>query len=386
MHPTPSKMKGRPTYKAALVVASSIQEHFANHIQEASQRGEKDLATAPPAHFIEAIIDIAFWASLRREEGYSPKISLAFLPPEQTSQPLVLKHRLPLTSTALTKIAPGVERPGIHLGIWYEEQELYIWGTTQTIPSLCFVLDVSEPGLLVIKHRHLHGFGKYTNVAILTGDQVKMVDQSSSSMPDCPNLLTSLLGFNALEKDDSVHVLTQMAVSMRGHGHGGILLVVPAASDTWPHSIIHPMKYTVAPAFSALAKLMQLDESGRDQNLWKGALQREINSLVGLTAIDGATIINDQYELMAFGTKIMRRKGHDQVEQMVMTEPIVGGVAHVVHPSQSGGTRHLSAAQFVHDQHDAMALVASQDGRFTIFSWSPCEGMVQAHRIDALLL
>ncbi len=51
-----------------------------------------------------------------------------------------------------------------------------------------------------------------------------------------------------------------------------------------------------------------------------------------------------------------------------------------------GGTRHLSAAQFVFDQRYAVALVASQDGRFTIFAWSPREEMVQVHQIDILLL
>jgi hypothetical protein len=71
---------------------------------------------------------------------------------------------------------------------------------------------------------------------------------------------------------------------------------------------------------------------------------------------------------------------------MVVTEPIVGSRAVVVHPAQDGGTRHLSAAQFVHDQRDTLALVASQDGRFTIFAWSPCEAMVHAHRVETLLL
>ncbi|MGI9181745.1 MAG: putative sensor domain DACNV-containing protein, partial [Longimicrobiaceae bacterium] len=45
-----------------------------------------------------------------------------------------------------------------------------------------------------------------------------------------------------------------------------------------------------------------------------------------------------------------------------------------------------SAAQFVHDQRDALALVASQDGRFTVFGWSPCEERVHAHRVETLLL
>jgi len=58
----------------------------------------------------------------------------------------------------------------------------------------------------------------------------------------------------------------------------------------------------------------------------------------------------------------------------------------VIHPEELGGTRHLAAAQFVHDQHDAIALVASQDTRFTVFEWSACEDMVCAHRIEALLL
>ena len=69
-----------------------------------------------------------------------------------------------------------------------------------------------------------------------------------------------------------------------------------------------------------------------------------------------------------------------------MTEPIVGSSPTIVSPSQTGGTRHLSAAQFVYDQHDSFALVASQDGGFTIFAWSPTDQMVHAHRIDTLLL
>ena len=40
----------------------------------------------------------------------------------------------------------------------------------------------------------------------------------------------------------------------------------------------------------------------------------------------------------------------------------------------------------VFDQRDASALVASQDGHFTIFQWSPCEEMVHAHRVEALLM
>jgi hypothetical protein len=123
-----------------------------------------------------------------------------------------------------------------------------------------------------------------------------------------------------------------------------------------------------------------------EEDLWEDDVRRAVDTIAGLTAVDGATVLSDQYELLAFGTKIRRPVGSAPVERIVVTEPIIGDRAVVVDAVQNGGTRHLSAAQFVHDQRDALALVASQDGRFTIFAWSPCEEMVHAHRVDVLLL
>ena len=108
--------------------------------------------------------------------------------------------------------------------------------------------------------------------------------------------------------------------------------------------------------------------------------------MAGLTAVDGAVILTNDYEMLGFGAKIARRRGFEPVHQVTVTEPILNAAPAIVHPEELGGTRHFSAAQFVHDQRDAMALVASQDGRFTIFEWSPCEAMVHAHRVDVLLL
>jgi hypothetical protein len=177
----------------------------------------------------------------------------------------------------------------------------------------------------------------------------------------------------------------QLSVSMREHKRGGLLLVVPADSDRWRESIVQPVAYALNPPFSALADLMLADADGRDRG-WQDALGRAIEGIAGLTAVDGATIVTDRHQLLAFGAKITRRRGSPPVEQATVTEPIEGFVPSVVHPSSLGGTRHLSAAQFVHDQRDAVALVASQDGRFTVFAWSACEDMVYAHRVEALLL
>jgi len=375
------------TYAAARSVARTVEKHFLYHHGQVIASNVLQLAPKPSAQIIESIIDTTFWSSLRREEGRSPKISIAFLPPEMAGYPLVFEQRLPLSSRILTKLAPAVERSGIHLGVWHDGNELYVWGTTRIIPGLCFVLEVVEPGMLVIKHRRVEGFGKFVNVAVLKGDQIKIIDEGTVKTPDCPKLVNSMIGIATPSLwNDSLNILVQMAVSIRNHGRGGTLLVVPEVGDGWHDSIIHPITHSLSPSFSELAMLNKQKVSEMGHSAWQDKVSSAINNIAGLTAVDGATIINDQYEVLAFGAKIGRSANGLPVEEIVLTEPIVGNVASVVHPVQNGGTRHLSAAQFVHDQHKAIALVASQDGRFTIFSWSQCEQKVQAHRVDALLL
>ncbi|HEY9402577.1 MAG TPA: hypothetical protein VIQ24_07775 [Pyrinomonadaceae bacterium] len=375
------------SYHAARSVAVTIEEHFARYLATTQRHSRQELARHPGAQVIEAIIDAAFWSSLRREEGFSPKISLAFLSPDEAGQPLMFERHLSLTPATLSRLAPAVERPGIHLGIWRDGDELCVWGTTRTIPKFCFVLEVVEPGLLVVKYRRGQDAGKFVNVVVLKGDQIKVLDEQGTSLPDCPAPLSNLLSFGSYgSQADSVNVLVQLAASMRRHGRGGSLLVVPQGSQAWRESIVQPVSYSVMPAFSELADLMRQDALERNKRLWQEAFQDAVEALAGLTAVDGATVITDQHELLAFGVKIGRREGGTQVEQVIVTEPIVGGSASIVHPFQLGGTRHLSAAQFVQDQLESVSLVASQDGRFTVFAWSPCEGMVHAHRIETLLL
>src|SRR5579862_6847056 len=110
-----------PAYPAARLVAPKVEAYFARHRAEAGRRGETHVAPIPDAAAIEAIIDAAFWASLRREEDYVPKISLAFLTPAEAINPLIFERPLPLEASALTKVAPAVERAGIHLGVTRED-------------------------------------------------------------------------------------------------------------------------------------------------------------------------------------------------------------------------------------------------------------------------
>ena len=375
-----------PGYPAARAVAPAVEERFGRAFMAARGRGETGLPGIPERAVIEQIVDVAFWASLRREEGRSPRISIAYLPPERASSPLIFERRLPFTAAALTHLAPAVERPGIHLGVWPDGEHLRVWGTTRRVPCFCFVLEVVEPGLLVVKYRRGEDAGKFRNVAVLQGDEIRIIDEDGVERGDGPSV-SRLLGFDPDDAtDEPINALVELAVSMRAHGRGGSLLVVPAGTDRWKESIVRPISYAVAPPLVELAELMTGGAEEMREMRWRAAFQRAVAAVAGLTAVDGATVISDAYDVHAFGAKIGRREGYGAVEEVLVTEPVLGRGVSRVHPATLGGTRHLSAAQFTHDQRDARALVASQDGRFTIFAWSPHDERVHAHRVETLLL
>src|SRR5439155_5532153 len=198
------------------------------------------------------------------------------------------------------------------------------------IPTFCIVVEVAAPGVIVVKHHRGEEAGKFVNVAVIEADQVKLVDERAKSLPDCPALLTSLLGFDSPGSWlDSVNVLVQIAVSMRAHGRGGLLLMVPEGPQDdaeWRESIVRPMPYAVVPPFGELASLVRVKAEQKHHRIWQDAIERAVDAIAGLTAVDGATILTNDYQLLAFGAKIARRKGSPQVEQVTLTEPLGGNV------------------------------------------------------------
>jgi hypothetical protein len=377
----------REAYPAARAVSPKLHRYFARKAEKLTSLGEK-IGAVPDSGIIEAVINAAFWASLRREEGYAPKISLAFVAPEQTGDPLMFERPLPIEPAVLTRIAPAVERAGIHLGVWHDsEGGLSVWGAAREIPKLSLVVEAAAPGLIVVKSQSGAASGKFINVAVLEGDQVKVVNRQTPAVPEPSSLLNSLLGFDSsVSWETGPSIFVQLAVAMRSHGHGGSLLVVPSETRAWRDSIVPPIPYALSPHFSGLADLFVNSARYALGDAEPERARRLVDDVAGLTAVDGAVVLTDRYEVLGFGAKIMRRTGQSQVEQVRLMEPVEDGLVAVIHPELLGGTRHLSAAQFVHDQHDATALVASQDGRFTIFEWSPPEEIVYAHRVEALLL
>src|SRR4029450_4268693 len=103
-------------YAVARVVSPRIHAHFSSHQHVELGPDAVAVETIPDETAIEAMIDTAFWASLRREEAHVPKISLAFLSPADTHHPLVFERPLPLDPAVLTRVSPRSEERRVGKG------------------------------------------------------------------------------------------------------------------------------------------------------------------------------------------------------------------------------------------------------------------------------
>ena len=85
------------------------------------------------------------------------------------------------------------------------------------------------------------------------------MDEHGASLPDCPALLAALVPFTSPGSwDHQFNLHVQLAASMRAHGRGGSLLVVPAGTEDVAQ--VHRASdslFRLRLPFSALAELMR---------------------------------------------------------------------------------------------------------------------------------
>lgn len=171
--------------------------------------------------------------------------------------------------------------------------------------------------------------------------------------------------------------LERIAVAMRAHGHGGILLVIPETNTTWVDSI-DMGKFRFSPYEKFKKDLVNRDEafrqfaSGRIAHDFHSPFERmaqSIKAIAQFTAVDGATLITPDRVLLGFGAKIKPiKKRSDESYKLVIVNPFYGSQPESKNLSElPWGTRHKSAARFVFDQRGTVAVVASTDGRLSVF-------------------
>lgn len=333
--------------------------------------------TGELAHMVTAV----FWASILPDEHRFLRPSLVYAPLYATQDQVTLKRPVTLTAEALAKLAPA-QPQGSHF--WVRKgplEELQLFAVTQSPPA-GIILRVEGPGQVVVQVL-------YWNVAALRRrtfiDLTRRLDDGRTvgvGIDELEIVLGGLAETAAAERGRRRvlgKVLSRILAGMRAHEHGGTIIVVPAADgdESWRASLDQSW-IELADAPSLRGQLEKLAEMSSEWDVGQHMASdheflRIVRTIARLTAVDGATILDDHGRILGFGAKIRMPSTMPECA-LPMTQTLWGELARSrpreVVWGELGGTRHLSAALFVAQNPRAIALVCSMDGPTKILAWS----------------
>jgi hypothetical protein len=314
------------------------------------------------AKHLEEILEFSIYESLEREEGIfhnfsiivSPYIGNISMKLSEEESPVNLARtyafQTPQSMNLLHKLAPALESTNKRIGVWFNaDNKVEVWGFTATTlwAYCCIKIRTLSPGQLLI---------------LLPDFPYKKILMSLSRI----DYIRSDFSLRQIYPDSELkhNFLMKTINKMRKHAHGGILLIIPdkdSADDILEKSLENNISFKPNFIFEEIKEAVNLLE----RNERNEVPYNYVNLLGQLTAIDGATIITKDFDVIAFGVKIKQNPSNEF--KILVEEPFENGKDIKV----KTGKRHQSAAEFVFDQRDknAFAIVASQDGIVSIMFW-----------------
>lgn len=192
--------------------------------------------------------------------------------------------------------------------------------------------------------------------------------------------------------------LSRICSQMFNSGCGGTILLVRENHEGWKDSLkevsyendyLHKytyrniaLKYKVAEEIQQMAeaqKQLNPDERESVTNKITSATlmaRKSLNDISDLTKIDGATILSENLDVLAFGAKI----GAPAIEgkEIAITDPFEKSELKNINKSDwKVGTRHTTAAEFVNAQRNCIAVVVSEDRKVSVISWDDSLDLVK---------
>ena len=308
---------------------------------------------------IRQLVNTIFWASLATEEGRYAKLAVVVMEDIDISDGLTFAEPVAFSPSALVKLSPALLVENSHLTVSFDKRgRLKIRGLAQG-QGLGLVIRATSPGNLVVSM-----YGEI--LAYLSPVEEPLI-------LEIPNWVMQVARFIDLWEPDFelAWFLRFLAEAMR-HGRGGTILIVPSTGDGWKNSTKDG--YLVDKDMLRLSwrKKHWEQESKKTSPTFLDPLSAEATifrrsiALIGaLTAVDGATILNDKYRVIGFGRKMIFNLNPPTTIAVanMLGEPVESELPF----KEIGGMRHQSAARFAHENAESIALVTSQDGRMTLF-------------------
>jgi hypothetical protein len=338
-------------------------------------------APVPTESQVRALLDAAFFASMLEEEGRRVTFTLAFVSPRSIPESwdleaVVFAKPIELHPRSVAKLAPSALPDVTYIGVAPNDLgDLEIWGLVHR-GDRTFGIDLDFPPSFLQVRVHRAGTISARYISNLLFLYTKGAIHFLNVPKDLLGQLRDRFGLEPVV----AQVICRLSLRVLEHGHGGALLVV--AHGSAPARLSYHPSYRPHDGPSQLLKLA-VEEYEADngaspppglgsQHQRYGTERRYSDALTfiaRLTAVDGATVLDDRLYLLGFGAIVQTSDAPESI--VVQVEDVYTGETSTTAVGDYPGTRHRSAIQFCASQPDgslALAMVASQDGQLSVFA------------------
>lgn len=374
----------------------------------------------PREEDVRFILETAFKASIKREEGQTIRFSVTLLSKEDTLKAkrheskqviMTFEDAYPLTEDWIAKLAPAFDPETTSLIVSVENKqkiEYKIWGamffgatfdtrfetppaTYLTRPDV-FTVTSTIPGSLIISRRDFQIgqfiLGEFTEAIPTPFIEKAMGSYLHTTIENNDGYKEYKNDYWCFYRDTIIRLLDEAST----RGHGGIIIIIPNNKVDYYKSKKHGDKNAIdtrnsfqgsLEIESLLKQIIALscksqtnDDKNKEIGLKREYIER-IAAIAQLACVDGALILSSSLEVISFGSILNAPK----CEKNILIGP--GGF------SRSGeefeiskrGTRHQSAFGFINECEDCIGFVISEDGSVrgivktkenTLLCWPNC--------------
>lgn len=347
---------------------------------------------------VKAVLETAFLASLKREEGRPVRFSLVLASPSETypaTNNIRRFHTAPAFSIeSILKLAPAFNPDCSSIGVGRNRMngEFECWGAfyypprshafnqvpvgvkggTALRPDL-FTVTARSPGLLYISRANSR-VGRFVD-----GDFIAASPTPFSSKSLGRHLIESLKLILGQEYSNVFwhyhrEILDLLLLEAATRGHGATIVILGADGATGCRDWFLP-KYVMEP-HGRLKSSFKNAWQNRDILLtiaYRKVILQHVQELAQLSAVDGALILTGELELVAFGATLTAPRWAGKI---LLGPDGFGRSNHEAFPTQRYGTRHGSAINFAGACEGSTVFVLSQDGAVRAFVRSSADTLL----------
>ena len=311
----------------------------------------------PSGAELASLVDAMFFASLHEEEGRRVEFSIAWQPGPHGCAALVsITTPVRATPKNLTKLAPATRSEATSIAVRRDGADLVAWALLERGATAWQPLTIRALGSGVLRVE-VGGVpcALYARGQILFCGATQIV--KSPALQLSRTFPAWRAGTAADGIDSRALAITRIAARALAHGHGGMILVMPAEVATPSGVRVH---YGVGDGADLLAA--------------RHAEAEAIDLVARLTAIDNALLLDTDLRVRGFGVQVI--EGDTPNMSFTHVAPYSDDV-HVDDLSTFKGTRHPAGVIFcIRQDSEAAAIIASQDGHLSLAT-KDSQGAVQ---------